>query len=116
MNVLKSLLVTSLLLSNTGCMLLLGGGTYDMPVFVEGELVSPGQNDCSIRFLSARTGRTHSTQTIKPGPFKTSFVINPGDKVADFRAELACGGPWVAIGATDAFSHGQHVALGLLSP
>jgi len=90
----------------------LAGGTYDMPVFVEGVLTPPDSTACSIRFVSNRTGRAHSTQDVQPGPFKTSFVINRGDKVADFRAELACGGPWSTVGAPDAFEHGQRVNLG----
>ena len=88
------------------------GGTYDAPVFVEGDLVKTEQSACSIRFVSARTGLARSTQNVAAGPFKTSFVINPGDALTDFHAELSCGGPWLTVGPPDAFSHGQHVSLG----
>jgi len=88
------------------------GGTYDAPVFVEGDLVKTEQSACSIRFVSARTGVAHSTQTVAPGAFKNSFVVNLGEKLTDFHAELSCGGPWLTVGPPDAFSHGQHVYLG----
>lgn len=114
MKVLASTLLVILLATNGGCMLLLGG-TVDAPVFVEGVLAEAEQPACSIRFVSARTGVVRSTQNVAAGPFKTSFVINLGDTVSDFHAELSCGGPWVTVGPPDAFGHGQLVSLGRIS-
>jgi len=91
---------------------MVAGGTFDAPVFVEGVLAGTEQNTCLVRFVSARTGVARSTQNVTAGPFKTTFVINLGDTLTDFHAELTCGGPWVTVGPPDAFSHGQHVSLG----
>ena len=112
MKFLASALLVTLLAANAGCMLLVGGATYDAPVFVEGVLAETGQSVCSIRFVSARTGVARSTQNVAAGLFKTSFVMSLGDTLTDFHAELSCGGPWVTVGPDDAFSHGQHVSLG----
>ena len=116
MNFPRASLLAAFIGNVSGCALLFWGGTVDIYVRVEGTLES-SLVDCSIRFISMRNSQVHGIQSINPGPFKTSFIYNVGEKLSDFTAQVSCAnGPWQTVGPDDAFAHGSPVILGSIRP
>ena len=88
------------------------GGTVDVHVRVSGTLQANPSDNCSIRFVSSRTGLVRSTQVIS-GKFVAGLMLHSNDALSDFRAELSCNGvPWHVVGPADAFRNGAPIDLG----